>query len=177
MPAALPTMTAITSPTRFRFRAITSRRMSFALSFAFAIASGSAAAKGPVAPVRLPEAVLGVWHPDTREGRDACRRYLATPEDSDEVVWALFGAVIVRPALLHHVSDMGEGNFVEVDEARQAGPTSWRVRGRLGIDGEAEPGATVVDALLTLRGSTLELRETIDGDAQHGRYARCAAAL
>ena len=123
----------------------------------------------------LPAALHGIWQPDTDTGREACRRYLAAAPGSDEAMWALRGGLIVRPALLHHVSDMGEGDFVEIETVEASGYAAWRVRGRLGIDGEAAADAPIVQADISLIGAILDLRESVDGRIEHRRYARCGS--
>ncbi|HZX79715.1 MAG TPA: hypothetical protein VFE72_02025 [Lysobacter sp.] len=157
-----------------RLRAIARRRLPLLAIAAIAICSPVSGRSSE--PVELPEVVQGLWQPDTDEGKAACRRYLAAPDGSDEAWSALVGALIVHPALLHHVSDMGEGNFIEVDAVEPAGAVSWHVRGRLGIDGEAEPGAPRVEAVLVLEGPALTLRETLGTDVFDYRYARCTRA-
>jgi len=123
----------------------------------------------------LPAAVHGIWQLDTDTGRDACRRYLAATLGSDEAMWAVTGGLVINPTLLHHLSDMGEGDFVEIETVEASGSATWRIRGRLGIDGDAAADAPLVQADISLNGAMLDLRESVEGRMEHRRYARCGS--
>ncbi|GAB6196668.1 hypothetical protein [Lysobacter xanthus] len=139
-----------------------------------AVASGSLHARPAAASHAVPTKLIGVWQPDTREGRAACRRYRSAAPGSAGAWSALVGGAIVRRDVLHEVADMGEGDFLSVDRVVARGDDRWRVAGRLGIDGEPEPGPSDTRMDLALRGDVLEWRTTYEGRTERVRYRRCA---
>ncbi|HZF98074.1 MAG TPA: hypothetical protein VEY92_07495 [Pseudoxanthomonas sp.] len=71
--------------------------------------------EGQVLPA-MPETLIGVWHRNDSDGRQACAAYkkFASASEIDEESNALLGGLIITKDLVHAYSEYGEGNFYAI---------------------------------------------------------------
>ena len=137
--------------------------------------------EGQVLPA-MPEALIGVWHRNDSDGRQACETYkkLASASDIDEESNALIGGLIITKNLVHAYSEYGEGNFYAIKRVVDLGNRSWEADASIGIntlpiEGDADEGTfrfTVASGLLSMN----EMNAA-GGSAHASGFFRCGGVL
>lgn len=127
----------------------------------------------------FPVELRGAWFPLTPDGREGCRAHRRHPRPRDELDWgAIVSAIMISRASAHHVSDYGEGNFYHLVDITPTAPHTWKLRSRLGIDGEPHPDKPLT--VSQLRVARRELR-WVDDDWKQPEtaptYFKCSTTV
>lgn len=86
---------------------------------------------------RIPDALHGVWYPDTAQGRADCKAYRAiTPAQFEKSIGGapLIGATIILDRLVHMYSEYGEGAFYAPRNVVPVADGQWRLVSRYWVD-------------------------------------------
>lgn len=111
--------------------------------------SASAPTPAPDTGARLPDALRGVWYPDTDAGRADCQAYRAlTPEQAkrDAGGTPLVGATVVLGRLVHQFAEYGEGNFYAPRDVHTLADGQWRLHSLLWLDERPAANAPADDS-------------------------------
>ena len=131
----------------------------------------------------MPDALIGVWHSNDRDGRADCEAYrkIESVGDITEETSGLVGGLMITSHLVHAYSDYGEGNFYLVKRVVGLGNQQWEVDALVGID--SMPSEGVSDFKGTFRfavaSSLLSMTEVgvVDGITQASSFVRCGNVL
>ena len=84
----------------------------------------------------MPDALIGVWHSNDRDGRADCEAYrkIESVGDITEETSGLVGGLMITSHLVHAYSDYGEGDFYLVKRVVGLGNQQWEVDALVGID-------------------------------------------
>ena len=139
-------------------------------------------ARQQVLPV-MPDALIGVWHSNDRDGRLDCEAYrkIESAGDITEETSGLVGGLMITSHLVHAYSDYGEGNFYLVKRVVGLGNQQWEVDTLVGIDSMPSKGVgdfkgafrfAVVSGLLSMT----EVGAA-EGTVQASNFFRCGKVL
>lgn len=131
----------------------------------------------------MPDALIGVWHRNDRDGRLDCEAYrkIESAGDITEETGGLVGGLMITSHLVHAYSNYGEGNFYLVKRVVGLGNQQWEVDALAGID--SMPSEGVGDFKGTFRfvvaSGLLSMKEVDvpEGIAQVSDFFRCGKVL
>ncbi len=131
----------------------------------------------------MPDALIGVWHRNNEEGREACEAYkkIESASDIDERTSGLVGGLMITRHLMHAYSDYGEGDFHVTKRVVELGNQNWEVDALIGTDSMPNEGAdayqetirfAVASGLLTMNEA-----DSAGGITHASRFFRCGEVL
>ncbi len=131
----------------------------------------------------MPDALIGVWHSNDRDGRLDCEAYRKIESASaiTEETGGLIGGLMITSHLVHAYSDYGEGDFYLVKRIVGLGNQQWEVEALVGVD--SMPSEEVADFKGTFRfdvvSGLLSMTEVgaAEGTAQASNFFKCGEVL
>lgn len=127
----------------------------------------------------MPDALIGVWHSNDRDGRLDCEAYrkIESANSITEETGGLIGGLMITSHLVHAYSDYGEGDFYVVKRVVELDGQQWEVDALVGTD--SMPSAGSDDLKDTFRfavvSGLLSMTEVgvVDGIAPASNFFRC----
>ena len=131
----------------------------------------------------MPDALIGVWHRNDRDGRLDCEAYrkIKSADDITEETSGLVGGLMITSHLVHAYSDYGEGDFYLVKRVVDLGNQQWEVDALVGVNSMPSDGEDGLKGAFrfVVASGLLSMNETgmTSGIAQTTEYFRCGKVL
>jgi hypothetical protein len=130
----------------------------------------------------MPDALLGVWHRNDRDGRLDCDAYrkIKSADDITEETSGLVGGLMITSHLVHAYSDYGEGNFYLVKRIVDLGNQQWEVDALIGVDSMPGDGADNLKGTFrfVVASGLLSMNDVgMAGIAQASSFFKCGKVL
>ena len=129
----------------------------------------------------MPEALIGVWHRNDSDGRQACEAYrkITSANDIDEESNALLGGLIITKHLVHSYAEYGEGDFYAIKRVVDLDNRSWEVDALIGIDTLPSEGDAEGTFRFAVDSGLLSMNRTdvAEGGAYASGFFRCGEVL